>query len=271
VEVDHRYARRQAPAAWALVLLSLGAGLAHSTGVWLWTGWLTAMDVHVAAALAAVPLAIWHVVARPIRLRPADVSRRSFLRAAGLLAAAGAVYASTEVAVRAAGLPGRERRFTGSYESGSFQPEAMPVSSWMFDAIPSLDVAAWRLDVGGRALSYTELAGYHDRVTATLDCTGGFFSTQDWSGVRLDRLLDTSGGTSIRVVSHTGYDRRFPIQEAGRLLLATRFGGQALDAPHGFPARLIAPGRRGFWWVKWVVKIEVDELPYWLQSPFPLQ
>jgi molybdopterin-dependent oxidoreductase-like protein protein len=275
--IARRGVTRPRPGRWwsvifgVLVLVSLTAGLAHSTGVWLWTGWLTAMDVHVGAALVAVPLAIWHFVARPIRLRPADVSRRSFLRAAGVLAAAGAVYGSTELVVRAAGLPGRERRFTGSYEAGSFEPEAMPVSSWMFDSIPSLDVATWRLEVGGRAVPYAELSGYDDRVTATLDCTGGFFSTQEWSGVRLDRLVDMSHGASMRVVSRTGYDRRFPIQEAGRLYLATRFGGQALDAPHGFPARLVAPDRRGFWWVKWVVKIEVDDLPYWLQSPFPLQ
>jgi DMSO/TMAO reductase YedYZ molybdopterin-dependent catalytic subunit len=36
-------------------------------------------------------------------------------------------------------------------------------------------------------------------------------------------------------------------------------------------ARLVAPDRRGFWWVKWVVAIEVDDLPDWWQSPFPLQ
>ncbi len=71
--------------------------------------------------------------------------------------------------------------------------------------------------------------------------------------------------------SSTGYDRRFPIEEAPGLLLATRFGGQALDAGHGFPARLVAPDRRGFWWVKWVVAIEVDGLPFWWQTPFPTQ
>jgi hypothetical protein len=31
-----------------------------------------------------------------------------------------------------------------------------------------------------------------------------------------------------------------------------------------------SPGRRGFWWVKWVVSIEVDRAPWWRQPPFPL-
>ena len=254
-----------------LVLVSLAAGFAHSTGLLVYAGPLTAMDVHVGAALLAVPLAIWHVARRRIRLRPTDLSRRTFLRGALLAGGAIAAYSSTELAVRAAGLPGRDRRFTGSYEAGSFDPLAMPVSSWMFDAIPAVDTSKWTLRAGDRRYTYDELLAFDDRVTCTLDCTGGFYSTQEWSGARLDRLVDTSRGVSIRVVSRTGYDRRFPVDEAGKLLLATRFGGQTLDAGHGFPVRLVAPDRRGFWWVKWVVAVEVDGLPHWMQSPFPLQ
>ena len=254
-----------------LVLVSLAAGLAHSTGLLVYAGPLTAMEVHVGAALLAVPLAIWHVARRRIRVRPADLSRRTFLRGAVLAAGAVAAYGSTELVVRAVGLPGRDRRFTGSYEAGSFDPAAMPVSSWMFDAIPEIDAARWTLRAGDRTFSYEDLLRYDDRVTCTLDCTGGFYSTQEWEGARLDRLVDTTHGMSVRVVSSTGYDRRFPIEEASKLLLATRFGGQALDAGHGYPARLVAPDRRGFWWVKWVVAIEVDHAPYWWQSPYPLQ
>jgi Oxidoreductase molybdopterin binding domain len=255
----------------ALVLVSLAAGLAHSSGLLVFAGPITAMEVHVGAALVAVPLAIWHVAKRRIRLRPADLSRRTFLRGAVVAAGAVAAYGTIELVVRAAGLPGRDRRFTGSYEAASFDPANMPVSSWMFDAIPELHTLTWTLRAGERVLTYDELLAFDDRVTCTLDCTGGFYSTQEWSGARLDRLVDVARGASIRVVSHTGYDRRFPIGEASKLLLATRFGEQPLDAGHGYPARLVAPDRRGFWWVKWVVAIEVDGVPYWAQSPFPLQ
>ncbi len=255
----------------ALVLVSLLAGLAHSTGTVLSWGPFSAMELHVGAAIAAVPLAVWHIAARPIRLRTVDFSRRAFMRGAMAVGVAGAAYVASEVAVRAAALPGASRRFTGSYEAGSFQPAQMPVSSWMFDSIPQIDTTTWRLRAGGRTWSYEQLAAFDDRVTATLDCTGGFYSTQKWSGARLDRLIETSGGVSIRVVSSTGYDRRFPVDEASSLLLATRCGGTSLDAGHGFPARLVAADRRGFWWVKWVVAIEVDDLPPWWQSPFPLQ
>jgi DMSO/TMAO reductase YedYZ molybdopterin-dependent catalytic subunit len=229
------------------------------------------MEFHVGAALVAVPFVIWHIAARRIRLRPTDASRRQFLRGAVLLGAAAAGYAASEVVVHAAGLPGSHRRFTGSYEAGSFDPQLMPVSSWMFDAIPGIDASSWTLRAGGRTWTYDELSKFDDRMVATLDCTGGFYSTQEWAGARLDRLVDAPGGRSVRVVSHTGYDRRFPVEDASRLLLAIRVGSQALDAGHGFPARLVAPDRRGFWWIKWVVAIEVDDFPYWWQAPFPLQ
>jgi DMSO/TMAO reductase YedYZ molybdopterin-dependent catalytic subunit len=54
------------------------------------------------------------------------------------------------------------------------------------------------------------------------------------------------------------------------MLVATRAGERALSVGHGFPARLVAPGRRGFWWVKWVERIETSGTPWWWQSPFPL-
>src|SRR5215472_15710036 len=208
---------RERPGRWVsvllgvLVLVSLAAGLAHSTGLLVNLGWLSAMEVHVGAALVAVPLAIWHVVARPIRLRGTDLSRRNFLRGGAVLAGAAAAYGTTELAVRATRLPGNLRRFTGSYEAGSFARGLMPVSSWMFDAVPNIDARSWTVKVAGRTMTYEEVAAFDDRVTATLDCTGGFYSTQDWAGVRLDRLLVPTNGSSIRVRSITGYDRRFPI------------------------------------------------------------
>ena len=55
------------------------------------------------------------------------------------------------------------------------------------------------------------------------------------------------------------------------LWLATGVEGRRLDAGHGAPVRLVAPGRRGFWWVKWVASVQLSHLPPSAQSPFPLQ
>lgn len=275
--IARRGMRRAQPGRWAsilfgiLVTVSLIAGLLHSTGVAVNIGPLTAMDFHVGAAIAAVPFAVWHVVARRVRLRPADVSRRAVLSGGAVIAGAAAAYALSEVVVKAANLPGAQRRFTGSYEAGSNDPNQLPISSWMFDAIPNIDASSWTLRTPDRAWTYDEIFAFDDRMTATLDCTGGFYSTQDWAGARLDRILQGGNGASIRVVSRTGYDRRFPLSSAPSLLLATRIGGRPLDPGHGFPVRLVVSDERGFWWVKWVVAIEVDDTPHWFQPPFPLQ
>jgi DMSO/TMAO reductase YedYZ molybdopterin-dependent catalytic subunit len=150
----------------------------------------------------------------------------------------------------------------------------MPVTQWLDDTVPSVDGQAWRLRVADRVWSRDELDRLGDEeVVATLDCTGGWFADQRWTGVRLDRLLATSEAPqrrSIEVRSVTGYRRRFPAHDAGVLWLATRVGGEPLSDGHGFPARLVAPNRRGFWWVKWVTEVSVDDRPWWWQSPFPL-
>jgi hypothetical protein len=277
--ISARGVRRARPGTPASLLLAFLIVLAVVTGVGHAMGWwssLLAMQVHVGAALMSIPLAVWHVVRRPVAPRASDLSRRSLLRA-GAVAGGGVVaFAAVEGLVRVTGMPGAERRATGSYERGSFDPASMPVTQWLDDEPPTIDRADWRLVVsssdGDRTWSYEELVGTGtDRVRALLDCTGGWFATQDWTGVRLDRILQGNGDErSFLVVSATGFTRRFPISDAATTLLALRVAGRELSTGHGFPARVVAPGRRGFWWVKWVERIETSGTPWWWQSPFPL-
>ena len=254
-----------------LVLVALASGILFSTaGRSLRYGPLNAMQLHVGAAVAAIPFAVHHVWVRRVRPRRSDLSRRNFLRTGGLAVGAGAVYLTVEGFSQVLSLPGSRRRFTGSHEEGSFDPSAMPTTQWFDDTVPRIDNDAWVLDLNGRAMSYAELAAFDDEMEATLDCTGGWFATQEWKGARLDRLLGAVEGSSIFVKSATGYSRRYPLRDAPRMLLATAAGGDTLSAGHGFPARMVCPGRRGFWWVKWVVEIRVDDRPWWLQWPYPI-
>lgn len=108
-----------------------------------------------------------------------------------------------------------------------------------------------------------------DEVEADLDCTSGWYTRQIWTGVRLDKVIDPGIARSIGVWSATGYARRFPVEDLEHLWLVTGVGGEPLSAGHGFPARLIAPDRRGFWWVKWLVRIETSPIPWWIQLPYP--
>jgi hypothetical protein len=262
--VARRGLRRPRSLRWASLVLAIGVvislvfGFVHSLGRPN-LGYLTAIDFHVGAAICVVPFVIWHVLARPSKLRRADLSRRNFLKGATLAGAS---------LLGVAALPAARRAPTGSYESANAVP-----TQWMFDSAPTVDTTRWRLAAGGRQWSYDDLNQFDDRITATLDCTGGWYSKLEWSGVLLNRLLPAKvdGASSVYVRSVTGYGRRFDIADAPRLLLATRLDGVPLESGHGFPVRLVVPGQRGFAWVKWVVSIETDSAPWWWQPPFPLQ
>jgi hypothetical protein len=257
-----------------LVALTVLTGLLHAIGV----APLSMLLIHVGIAVCAAPLLLVHAWGRRQRLRPTDLSRRTLLKAGALVAAAASLWAAGEGALRLTGAAGADRRGTGSLERGTDDPTAMPVTQWFTDGVPEGTLAAITVVVAGRAtrMPIRDL-GRGDRARAVLDCTGGWYAAQDWAGVRLDRLLrEVAGGNlpgdgSIDVVSRTGYRRRLPLRDAPVLLLATSAAGQPLSDGHGAPARLVAPGRRGFWWVKWVERIDVVDAPWWRQPPFPLQ
>jgi DMSO/TMAO reductase YedYZ molybdopterin-dependent catalytic subunit len=252
-----------------LVLLTLVTGFAHRAGLRDLDPFpLLLQQLHVGAAVATLPFFAWHVAARPTRPRAADLSRRTALRGGAVLGAS---------AVATVALPHASDRFTRSLERGSHDPGAMPVTQWLDDDVPRIDPDAWRLEVAGRPWSLGELeALVADRGVdraATLDCTGGWYATQRWRGVPLDVLLAESGAApaaGVDVRSVTGYARRFPARDLPHLLVATGYEGRPLRRGHGAPARLVAPGRRGFWWVKWIDTVEPTDDPWWWQPPFPL-
>lgn len=253
-----------------LVAVALSSGLVQAAG---WTdrvGPLTLMQIHVGAGIGAVLMVWLHYRSHPVRFRRMDFDRRAFLRSAGLAGLAAVVWGAWESAVRAANWPGSERRFTGSHERGSHDPRQMPITSWFNDRTPRIPGPDWRLRIDGKELGLADLNLLpRERITAILDCTGGWYSEQQWEGVRLDRLVEPGEARSVVVRSETGYQRRFPATDLSRLWLATHLGGAPLSPGHGFPARLVAPGRRGFWWVKWVVEMETSQRPSWFQLPFP--
>jgi hypothetical protein len=264
-----------------LLVATLVAGL-----LWTFNGPIGFMGfglltLHMLLAIPLMALMVWH----GWRLRwilwvPAARGRRLFLGTAASSVAGLALWWAAGQGKRLAGLVGAERRWTGSYETGSLTGR-FPRTSWIADHPPPVEVATWRLVVEGaveRPLSFTyeQLAEWATvEETALLDCTGGWYSTQVWRGVPLGRLLAEAGvkerAQSVTVTAVSGYARRYPLAEATTYLLALEVGGQPLDHGHGFPVRLVAPALRGFQWVKWIGRIEVNESSALWQVPLPLQ
>ena len=246
-----------------LTITAAGLGLA-------WTAGLVSFDrpfaysslnLHVIAGLALGAFVVTHVLARG-ESRPALVTlagRRAALRGLALLAASFVVTVALDRVALA-------RRGSGSRHAGSFRGNAFPVTIWSLDSVPSIDIESWRLRVNGPAnerpieLSYADLATLPRReASVVLDCTGGWWSEQVWSGVSLMDVLARSGMseavTRVEVISVTGHRWTFDRSEAEQALLATHVGGEPLSAGHGYPLRLVAPSLRGFLWIKWVGEV----------------
>jgi Oxidoreductase molybdopterin binding domain len=253
-----------------LIAICIASGLVEVFGGYglLWR--LSPMQVHVGSALLAAPLLISHVRhRRRQRLRRVDMSRRVLLRTGGLAAAAAATYGILEGAGRLLGSDSASRIATGSHQ---LSPDAAPATIWLFDQVPAVPTDH-HVDVAGTAFSMSDLSSRSSTVAARLDCTSGWYTDAEWTAANIADLLprdQLAAAASIEVRSVTGYRRRFPAEEAGSLWLATGYQGEPLEVGHGAPVRLVAPHRRGFWWVKWVESVKLSDVPAWGQSPFPL-
>jgi DMSO/TMAO reductase YedYZ molybdopterin-dependent catalytic subunit len=248
-----------------LVLIAIGSGLIHSTGHLEFVGPLTLMQIHVGAAVAALVVVAVHFTLHAVRPRRADADRRALLRLAVLGAGAAVATAAWDVGAAT------RRRFTGSVPKAELE-----VTSWINDSVQRIDPARWTLRVGAATFDLAAVEALpHERFTAVLDCTSGWYSRQEWEGVRLSALLAAAGvlpgdWRSVEVRSATGYARWFGASTLDQVWLATGVGGRPLPYGHGYPARIVAPGRRGFWWVKWVSSVRTSARPPWAQSFFPL-
>lgn len=223
------------------------------------------MQIHVGAAVGALVVVTVHFALHGVRPRRTDADRRALLRL-GVLGAGAAVATAAWDTWGAT-----SRRFSGSVPSSR-----LLVTSWIDDGVQRLSPSSWRLAVGASTLDLGDvLALPHTRFTAVLDCTSGWYSTQAWDGVRLSDVLAAGGVTpggwrSVEVRSATGYSRWFGADTLDDVWLVTAVDGRPLTYGHGYPARIVAPGRRGFWWVKWVTSISPSARPPWAQPVFPL-
>jgi len=264
------------------------------------------LNLHIGLGLLVPILLVVHLRRRfALPQRETVTDRRNALRYAAVLGAGAFAWRAQETTNAVLDTAGAKRRFTGSRETGSDDGNAFPVTSWVADDPDPVDESEWTLAVSGAITSPLELS--HDEVTpgpsaetesengnekqiengnesesdrpvdpegekrALLDCTSGWYSEHDWQGVRVGELLDVAdpeaGAAWVQFRSVTGYRWSLPVEEARDALLATRVDGADLAHGHGAPMRLVAPGRRGFQWVKWVEEVRVTrrrELGEWV-------
>ena len=236
--------------------------------VWIGPFAYSAIGWHWGIALGLAPLFIFHVWKRWPRPKQEDfLGRRQAIKMMGLGVAALASWGIVETLATSIASSKVQRRFTGSREHGSFSGLDFPITNGADQGKIQLDSSIRTLTIKGKVnkpllLNYADvIALSNSEISATIDCTGGWYSTQIWRGVRLSDLLSQ---TEIQVEKYiltlrdvSGYTSLFTPAEISEILLATHVGNKVLNHWHGYPLRAVVPSRRGGHWVKWLTEIEV--------------
>jgi DMSO/TMAO reductase YedYZ molybdopterin-dependent catalytic subunit len=190
-------------------------------------------------------------------------------------------------------VPGWYQAISNPPEAGlkGISPEITPVEHFYVVSKnfsdPVVDPSRWGLHVGGLADSPLTLS--LDQLRAlpsvsqyvTMECIsndvgGGLMSTGSFTGVPLRELIAMSSprrqGTWVAFSAVDGYTESVPmslVQGAPEILVAYGLDGAALPAGHGFPARIVLPGRYGLKGPKWLQAINLVDREsggYWEQQ-----
>ena len=150
---------------------------------------------------------------------------------------------------------------------------------------PKLNEAKWSLKVSGlvknpRSFTLTDLkAQPQTDLEATMVCIsnavgGGLIGNAIWNGSSLRRLLEeVEIDPKARFVNWRaadGYIESLPLAAAleDDVLLVHGWNGQPLSQKHGFPLRVLIPGRLGMKQPRWITEIELSDKPaigYWVE------
>lgn len=164
-----------------------------------------------------------------------------------------------------------------------------------FGSEPVIDEATWTLAISGfvttpMTLTLADLrARERQEVIATIECSGnsglpfltGAVGNATWAGTSLASLLAEAGvqeegievvywgadsgeqiWSDVPITEH--FARSMSLTDAmnPNNLVAFEMNGAPLNAAHGFPARIIAPGWYGSMSAKWLTRIEVRNSRY---------
>jgi hypothetical protein len=135
---------------------------------------------------------------------------------------------------------------------------------------PQFDMQNYKLTVDG--LVYTPLSLTYDQIlqypavsaVLLLICPGVFVDNAEWTGVPVTTFLEQAGvkpeASKVIFYGLDSYEYPFIIDDLYQngVFLAYQVNGQTLPAAHGYPLRLVAKGKTGATWVKWINRLEVE-------------
>ena len=172
---------------------------------------------------------------------------------------------------------------------GRETPEVTPVEEFYIVSKnlldPGINADRWSLRLTGSVDKVVEL-NYDDikampsiKQYATLQCIsndvgGDLMGNALWTGVPLKKVLDLAGPksdvTHVLFRCEDDYMESLPIERAtlDEVLLTYEMNGAPLTEKHGYPLRLLVPGKYGMQNPKWITEIILaseDKPGYWVE------
>lgn len=117
--------------------------------------------------------------------------------------------------------------------------------------------------------SYEELLAFPGTSkVVTLESVDGWNFTAKWNGMPLETLFAKAGlqeeASHVIFYGADEYSTALPLDYLieNEIILAYRLNDVPLPPERGFPVQVVAEGKYGYKWAKWVVRMEVTDEPY---------
>lgn len=149
-----------------------------------------------------------------------------------------------------------------------------------------IDEETYRLAITGlvsNELEYTYDAiisnNQHYKKVATLRCVMGWSAKILWEGIRLMDILEAAeidpAANTVIFSAHDGYTTSLPLDFiiTNNIMIAYKMNNVTLTPEKGFPFQLVAEGKLGYKWIKWITEIELSDNEnyrgYWESRGYP--
>ena len=146
-----------------------------------------------------------------------------------------------------------------------------PLDEWTFSILGGEEPVVWTWD------EFRSLPG--EDITCDIHCVTTWSKLDTvWQGVSIDTILEgvETEAEYALAFSDGGYTTNLPLEDltGGRAWIAFGYDGEALDAEHGGPARLLVP-HLYFWksakWVRGLALRDADEPGFWESNGYHLR
>lgn len=135
-----------------------------------------------------------------------------------------------------------------------------------------INIEDYKLEIYGlveKPIKYTydEIRSKFDKnkKVVTLHCVEGWSVKILWEGVRVEDIIEESAvkeeANTMIFYAHDGYSTSLPLEYIleNDIMIAFKMNDVILPPERGFPFELVAEGKWGYKWIKWIIKVELSD------------